>query len=264
MVGVTHQIPAKEQNLQMDGLLPGRGMDEGTFCGPGPAPGPWHLLGPQATQETPVKTVYIVRHAESVANAGGRTDSPSAIGLSERGIQQANDLVAPLTDLDISAVVVSPYPRTRLTADPFLATRPDLIPEVWGIHEFTFLDEDNCRGTTQKERGDRRKAFWGSKNPEFKDGPKSESFSEVMVRANWFLNKIVSAPDKTAVFTHGQFVMICIAILHAPKATAAEIMHATYIMQYEQKRNLKNAQILPLNICDGKIIVPGFPGVEKP
>lgn len=210
------------------------------------------------------KTLYIVRHAESIANAGGKTDSPSAIALSDHGKQQAIDLVPHLTPLNIRAVIVSPYPRTLLTAKPFLATRPDLSPYIWQIQEFTFLDEDKCRGTTQLERTASRQTFWDKGDPEFRDGPKSERFVDVVARANSFLKNVLLVPNRTAIFTHGQFWMICTARLHAPTASAAELMRTTYSMQYEQKRNLRNAQILPLAINFGKIVPPAFPGVESP
>jgi len=44
-----------------------------------------------------MKEIIFIRHAESIANAGGRTTDIASITLSERGIQQAINLAESFT-----------------------------------------------------------------------------------------------------------------------------------------------------------------------
>lgn len=68
-------------------------------------------------------TLYIVRHAEKVASAPGN-DDPS---LSPAGVARAEELAHVLGSVDLRAIYVTPYRRTRETAAP-LATAKRLTP----------------------------------------------------------------------------------------------------------------------------------------
>ena len=63
------------------------------------------------------KTIWFIRHAESLSNAGFPTDTPHAIGLSEKGLAQA-EAVAAQWQTDPDLIVVSRYSRTAYTAVP--------------------------------------------------------------------------------------------------------------------------------------------------
>ena len=88
-------------------------------------------------------TVYLIRHAESVSNAGERTASHGGAELSSEGRRQAEALTARIgfcPDL----IVVSPFVRTRQTAEPLRQKYPDVPVEEWPVQEFSFLDADRC------------------------------------------------------------------------------------------------------------------------
>lgn len=94
-----------------------------------------------------MKTLYLVRHAQSAPQAG--VPDPHW-PLSERGRRQARQLIGVLTELGIEEVHTSPYLRCRDTISPFVeaaavpltehhdlrerkvaATVIDNFPEVW-------------------------------------------------------------------------------------------------------------------------------------
>ena len=62
-----------------------------------------------------MREVFWIRHAQSTANAGGRTDSTQAIVLSPTGEEQAREF-ARHWSVRPGMIVVSPYVRTHQTA----------------------------------------------------------------------------------------------------------------------------------------------------
>ncbi len=154
------------------------------------------------------KQVLFIRHAESVANAGGRTPNVETIALSERGKQQALKLVETIQIVP-ELVIVSPYIRTSLTAEPLIKKHNITNIQVWEeVKELTYLDRVKYANTTQAEREVGVKEFWQRNDPNFRDLNGSESFNDLIGRIKLTLQKIENlTEEKIAVFTHGQFLL---------------------------------------------------------
>ena len=72
--------------------------------------------------------VFVVRHAERAdAGTGGATTMATDPDLSDAGRARAESLAAALKDAKITAIFVTPYKRTRQTAEP-LATALGVQP----------------------------------------------------------------------------------------------------------------------------------------
>jgi broad specificity phosphatase PhoE len=169
-------------------------------------------------------TIWIVRHAQSAANAGGRTSDPAEALLTESGTRQA-EFVALAADRRPQLVVVSKFRRTAETAAPLLRRYRDVRVEQWPIEEFTYLDQAACAGTTYGERKALRDAYWTHSDPRHVDGPRCESFEAFIARVRTFEHSL-SALDPTApviAFTHG-FLMKALLWIHA--TAPAEIGNA--------------------------------------
>lgn len=65
-----------------------------------------------------MKSIYFIRHGESVANAGGVTMRHDLIPLSEIGLAQAQTIPDKL-QIEPSLILVSNFIRTHQTAKPF-------------------------------------------------------------------------------------------------------------------------------------------------
>ena len=132
-------------------------------------------------------TVYLIRHAESVSNAGERTASHGGAELSSEGRRQAEALTARI-GFRPDLIVVSPFVRTRQTAEPLRQKYPDVPVEEWPVQEFSFLDADRC--------------------PDYVDGKDAESFNQLLARVDDMLTRLRALPgkNKTVVFTHGNFM----------------------------------------------------------
>lgn len=78
---------------------------------------------------TVIRTVYLLRHAESVGNRDGY-DAPDPDRLTETGRRQAERVAETLTDLSIDGIACSPLRRARRTIRPYLQ-RENKVAEIW-------------------------------------------------------------------------------------------------------------------------------------
>ncbi len=91
-------------------------------------------------------TVWLIRHAESPANAGLPTDDLATIALAARGQAQAGAIGAGFpTTPDL--IVTSPCARTVTTAVPLQRRFPTVPHAEWPVHKFTYLAPARCVGT---------------------------------------------------------------------------------------------------------------------
>jgi probable phosphoglycerate mutase len=151
-------------------------------------------------------TARFIRHAESEANAGLRTMSPTNVRLTRRGSKQAEYITkAFTTQPDI--IVTSPYIRTKQTAIPTIERFPRSLLKEWQVQEFTYLSPSLYQGTTIEERRPLAHAYWQHYDPFYVDGEGAESFSQfihrvqkTLIHLNNFENEFI------AIFSHEQFI----------------------------------------------------------
>ena len=98
---------------------------------------------------------WLIRHGESVANAGGAVSSFSEIPLTARGRQQAELFAARFDELSAdppTLIVQSPYLRARQTAEPLIRRFAGVPVETWPVQEFTYLDPAATNGLNEAGR----------------------------------------------------------------------------------------------------------------
>lgn len=124
-----------------------------------------------------MKEVWFIRHAESEANAGLVSSSPSMIPVTQKGLEQAKILSGQLTEAP-GLFIITSYIRTGQTAMPTLQKFPNVPVEVWPMHEYNFLSPDTCTGTTAAQRKPMVDAYWQRCQPDYIHGNGAESFIE--------------------------------------------------------------------------------------
>lgn len=166
--------------------------------------------------------MWLIRHAESVANFGGATDDPAAIPLTDRGEEQARHLAAAIPRPP-ALIVTSRYARTGMTAQPTLSRFPEVPHEVWPVEEFTYLSSLHGRLTTRAERRPIVEEYWRRADPSYVEGPGAESFAGLLDRANGVLRQLREhGNEPVAVFTHGVFMRAVLwALMTGPGAPTA-------------------------------------------
>jgi 2,3-bisphosphoglycerate-dependent phosphoglycerate mutase len=195
-----------------------------------------------------LREVWFIRHAESVANAGGRTVAAATYSLSDRGFQQAEQL-APTLPQAVDLVVVSPYTRSQQTAAAYLRAANVGAVEQWPVQEVQYLDPALCVNTTQDERRALSLAYWETCDAEY-CAPNSESFVTFLSRAESTLHRLLERPEqKTFIFCHGQFISaIAWLILTRPAGLDTAAMRRFY--RFIHGYAVPNCSILPVYIHD--------------
>lgn len=196
---------------------------------------------------SPPRTIWLIRHAESAANAGQRTKTAGLIPLSDKGREQAQvlaDTIGPKPDL----IVTSKYLRTLETATPLLIRNPDVPQEVWNLHEFTYLNAEQYNNTTQNERAVGAKEYWERCDADYSDGRGAESFRQFIGRIDAVLEALKSRVEPfTICFTHG-FVIKAVVW----RAANPERVISNEAMQdfraLHQHHVVHNAQIFPFGV----------------
>lgn len=149
-----------------------------------------------------MKTVTFVRHAQSVANAGGITMPHDAIPLSNLGILQAQELASTLR-VKPARVLVSSFVRTHETARPYcerFGVRPEVCPY---LDEFSVIDPQLIAGMNGVQRKPFVKEYWKDPDPHRRIGAKADTFSEFGARVLAFVANMDELPDSTVIFGHG-------------------------------------------------------------
>jgi broad specificity phosphatase PhoE len=208
-----------------------------------------------------MRTVWLIRHTESVSNAGLPSQHPRTIELTARGHAQAQALAAAF-EQPPDLIVSSPYDRTKATAAPTCARFPHVPHVEWPVQEFTFLAPARYAGTTLAQRMPAARAYWERADPAALDGPGSESLLDMFGRVVALLARLEAAPQRfVAVFSHGEFLR---ALLWYLLACPAEIGPAEMrrFRHFLDAVPMSNGEIVPLVILPSGEKLIGVPRTD--
>jgi probable phosphoglycerate mutase len=202
--------------------------------------------------------IILVRHGQSVGNAGGRTADQVSNPLTKLGRVQSREFAEHL-DYNPTLFVTSSFLRAQQTAEPLRQRFPDVPVEEWPIHEFSFLNPELHRGTSEADRESHVLAYWQREDPAYIDGPEAESFTMFLDRAREAIRRLVSSNPGgcVVIFTHGFFMQAFRLVLLFPNATDAELM--ANFRRFHFVNLIQNTDSLEFQIHDGKIQVIGQP-----
>lgn len=204
--------------------------------------------------------ILLVRHGQSVANAGGRTTNHDTNPLTELGQTQATHFAEHL-DCTPTLFIVSPFLRAQQTAQPLLRRFPDVPVEEWPIQEFTFLDPTLHNDSTEEDRQPHVLDYWRRQDPAFTDGLGAESFQQFLDRAREAIRRLMKTNPGgcVVIFGHGFFMQAFRLVLLFPNATDAALMAS--FRRFHVANFIRNADTLEFSIQDGKIQLIGQPQV---
>lgn len=149
--------------------------------------------------------LFLIRHGESLANAGLPTADPTSIPLTPRGHEQAEAIAANLV-IKPDLIASSPFVRARQTSVPLRKLHPDVQTETWAVQEYIFFNLQGAPATTGAERKPLVEAFWQRCDP-FEKQPNAESFAEFWNRVVIFSQQVEQFSGRhLVVFTHGFFM----------------------------------------------------------
>ena len=169
-----------------------------------------------------MKTLYLIRHAQSEANAGGISKPERDIALSPLGREQAQALVARLPRSN--HVYVSELRRTHETAAPYCRAHgitPQVLPQ---LNEFSCLAFDRIRGMDGTARRPLADAYWQRADPLECTGASADSFAAFNQRLSAFLAHYPQLEDGSLLFGHGIWIgLLAWRLLGFSAETAADM-----------------------------------------
>lgn len=154
------------------------------------------------------KLVWLIRHSQSQSNAGLPTIATQDNALTAAGQAQAQRIAQQFhSNQPPDLIVVSPYKRSRQTAQPTCNRFPHVPCEEWAVQEFTYLAADRTQNTTRHQRQPWTMAYWDRWEPAFVDGSGAESFIQLIERV-WQLYENLHSTSAAfvVIFTHGLFM----------------------------------------------------------
>ena len=169
-----------------------------------------------------MKTLYLIRHAQSEANAGGISKPERDIALSPLGREQAQALVARLPRS--SHVYVSELRRTHETAAPYCHAHgitPQTLPL---LNEFSCLAFELIRDMDGAARRPLADAYWQRADPLECTGAGADSFAAFNQRLSAFLAHYPQLEDGSLLFGHGIWIgLLAWRLLGFSVETAADM-----------------------------------------
>ncbi|HEX4576483.1 MAG TPA: histidine phosphatase family protein [Edaphobacter sp.] len=203
-----------------------------------------------------VTRIILVRHGESVTNAGGKAADHISNPLTELGRAQARDFAERL-DCKPTLIVISPFLRAQQTAEPLRQRFPDVPVEEWPVEEFSYLNPLLHQGTSEADREPDVVAYWQRQDPAYIEGPGAESFTLFLDRAREAIRRLLSRDSggRIVIFTHGFFMQAFRLVLLFPNATDAELM--ANFRRFHFVNLIQNIDSLEFEVRDGKIKLVG-------
>lgn len=148
------------------------------------------------------RTLYFIRHGESVSNAGGMTMEHHAIPLSEKGKQQAQ-LVADTLVIKPSQFLVSELIRTQQTAQPYCDRHQlnfQINPLLNEIHAVSY---ELIEGMMGQQRRQIAQQYWSEGDIYKRMGKQADTFTEFRDRIDGFITEMPNLENNTVIFGHG-------------------------------------------------------------
>lgn len=218
-----------------------------------------------------MKKIYLVRHGQSTANAGGEAQPNAEIELTALGHQQAYEAAQWLEQTlgqDIKSVNVSSYIRTQQTAQPLvdrlnskhkLNIKPQLIE---GLQEFDLLGFKRLKGASFEQRMALTDAYWQSSDPAVPYAEDAESFRDFYQRIPKVLRQFEQfEPGNHVVYTHGYWISMLIwYLLGLPADDSQQVVK---FRQFELSIRAKNGEVFCLTLPEQSLLADYAPSITK-
>lgn len=212
-----------------------------------------------------MKKIYLVRHGQSTANAGGEVQPNAKIELTQLGHKQAEEAADWLLQTlgeEINSICVSSYIRTQQTAQPLLNRLKQIPRVIEGLQEFDLIGFSRLKGTTFEQRMALTDDYWQSANPAVPNAEDAESFQQFYQRIPQVLEQFADfEPGNHVVYTHGYWISMLIwYLLGLP---ADETQDVAKFRQFELSIRAQNGEVFCLTLPNSELKGQYAPTITK-
>ena len=206
--------------------------------------------------------IYLIRHGESTANVGERSDSHDGIPLTEKGRQQAI-LVADRARVPRD-IVTSKYLRTKQTAAPTMRMFPSAYVHEWAVEEFTYLNPDKYVRSTYEEREAARNEYWTRADPYYRSGGVAESFADLRNRVQGLIACArAAADDRVMVFTHSRFMVAVLWFSMFEHRIALSAKSMNHFERFNHVIRIPNCGVIPMTFDEHRPVFGPVIDIEE-
>jgi broad specificity phosphatase PhoE len=154
--------------------------------------------------------VYLLRHAQSVANTKGiLAGQDDSVQLSKDGFKQSKELVDYLKTLKINHVYCSPLTRCIQTITPFMKVNPKIEFEI----KSALIEMNYGQWSGKKLSALARDKRWKSvqNKPSSFVFPQGESFKQMRQRVDTLIEELKLKKGPILLVTHGDIIKMILA-----------------------------------------------------
>jgi probable phosphomutase (TIGR03848 family) len=154
--------------------------------------------------------IYLLRHAQSVANTKGiLAGQDNSVELSKDGHKQAQLLAPYLSTIKMNRVYSSPLTRCIQTISPFMQLNPNLDFEI----DESFIEMDYGVWSGKRLSSLARDKRWKSvqNKPSTFTFPQGESFRSMRKRVDLALIRLSKEKGNVLIVTHGDIIKMSLA-----------------------------------------------------
>lgn len=193
------------------------------------------------------KTITLIRHGQSAANAGYATSDHATIPLTELGYLQADELPSKIITVP-DLIIVSPYLRAKETAKPLIDAFPKaVVEELFLIHEMNNIAPGKCENMTPIERKPFIENYWDMCEPNYIDGIGAESLATFINRVEQFVKILENKTEKNIVVVgHGRFFQAVLYCLSTKNFEPTKEMMGGFIT-YFNNNFIKNTELIQIS-----------------
>ena len=193
-----------------------------------------------------VRTLYFVRHGQSMANAGAFAMADREIPLSALGRQQVQDLLA-RWPLRPERLYCSQMLRARQTAAFFADTHRLAAQEIAELDEFSYLALATVEGKAPGDVAVLARDYWQRGDPAHRDGDIADSFDDFAARVEAFLATLHDFEDGSVFVGHGIWIGLLAWRLQGRAVNGAADMQA--FRAFQTAMHVPNAGVYSLEIA---------------
>ncbi len=157
--------------------------------------------------------IYLSRHGQTVWNRDNLLQGSKNSPLTQNGIDAAKALSKKLENKTFTTIYVSPLLRAKETAEIVFPHQKFVYDAR--IREMSFGNiEGRFKNTLSEEETNELMTMW-HRPIEFKGFQDGETFEDVIIRVNSFLNEIIDTKSNDEIFimAHGMIVSIILGCL---------------------------------------------------
>ena len=193
------------------------------------------------------KTITLIRHGQSAANAGQATSDHETIPLTELGYLQAAELPSKIITVP-DLIIISPYLRAKETAKPLIKAFPKaIVEELFLIHEMNNIAPGKCENMTPIERKPFIENYWDMCEPNYIDGIGAESLATFINRVEQFVKILENKTEKNIVVVgHGRFFQAVLYCLSTKNFDPTKEMMGGFIT-YFNNNFIKNTELIQIS-----------------